>query len=460
MYRFCIILILLLSNISLFSQRPESELYVEGLSKLWSEVNYNFVYPERLDKIKWDSIYVSYIPKVMESNSLTSYYNTLKSFLAHLDNSHTDIWLCPKDLNNNDQDYYQLNIQYIDEKLVVVDMPQSLSFIKRGSIITQIEDTPSLTYLKNNFFDQVCASTFESKIFQTLQYLSLGKYNSKVKITLIPPHENSEQEVFLKRNTRHGKKKNKWVYGTEINNSFKVLPNNIAYLKLQSFRDEENGKIFNLFHNNKKDIELAKCLIIDLRDNIGGSDATWIELAKYFCYGDTIRYCKLRSRINSSFYKAKGAFADSTVTRLLETKTHPSPYFNYYRNNAFEDYPVEFYNDIDDSEKISLPIYVIINGKTASAGEGFALVMKNMKRATLVGESSMGSLGQPLLITLPFGGLARICSVRTFTYDTMSDISEQGITPDIFVKRTVNDIIENRDIVLQEILKICDSDVH
>jgi hypothetical protein len=66
----------------------------------------------------------------------------------------------------------------------------------------------------------------------------------------------------------------------------------------------------------------------------------------------------------------------------------------------------------------------------------------------MIREPSGGSTGQPLNITLPGGGSARICSKK----DTIADGSVWegiGIQPDIPVHQTVADLAAGRDTVVE-----------
>lgn len=69
-----------------------------------------------------------------------------------------------------------------------------------------------------------------------------------------------------------------------------------------------------------------------------------------------------------------------------------------------------------------------------------------------MGEPTGGSTGQPLFYSLPFGGMGAVCSKR----DLMSDGSEFvgfGIKPDIVLRPSLQDIRNQKDIVLETALK-------
>ena len=68
--------------------------------------------------------------------------------------------------------------------------------------------------------------------------------------------------------------------------SYKSLENDIAYLQLNSF---ENESLDSLFQAVLPEIYKAKAVIIDLRNNGGGSTYIGLNVLKYFV-ADTLMY--------------------------------------------------------------------------------------------------------------------------------------------------------------------------
>ena len=57
---------------------------IAGLSKCWSEARYNFANFDLVPTLNWDSLYQSFIPKVMATNTTLEYYQLLQNFYQHL----------------------------------------------------------------------------------------------------------------------------------------------------------------------------------------------------------------------------------------------------------------------------------------------------------------------------------------------------------------------------------------
>lgn len=65
---------------------------IAGLSKFWSEVKYNFGFPERLVAMNWDQMYVDSIPRVLATKSTTEYYRELMRLCARLSDGPTNVY--------------------------------------------------------------------------------------------------------------------------------------------------------------------------------------------------------------------------------------------------------------------------------------------------------------------------------------------------------------------------------
>jgi len=95
------------------------------------------------------------------------------------------------------------------------------------------------------------------------------------------------------------------------------------------------------------------------------------------------------------------------------------------------------------------PLVVLTGPRTFSAAEDFLVVLKASRRATLVGERTGGSTGQPLSIPdLPAGGSARVCAKRDVAPDGTEFVGI-GVIPDVEVAPTAADVAARRDVVFE-----------
>jgi C-terminal processing protease CtpA/Prc len=76
-----------------------------------------------------------------------------------------------------------------------------------------------------------------------------------------------------------------------------------------------------------------------------------------------------------------------------------------------------------------------------------------MDRGEIVGQSTGGSTGQPLVIHLPGGGSARICSKRD-RYPDGTEFVGVGVKPDIEIEPTIADFRSGRDAAVERALEL------
>ena len=74
-------------------------------------------------------------------------------------------------------------------------------------------------------------------------------------------------------------------------------------------------------------------------------------------------------------------------------------------------------------------------------------------RPVFIGEETGGSTGAPLIVHLPHGAVARICTLRTLYPYSGKPFVGEGIKPDIEVRQSFEDYIRGEDTAKNEALK-------
>jgi carboxyl-terminal processing protease len=157
-------------------------------------------------------------------------------------------------------------------------------------------------------------------------------------------------------------------------------------------------------------------LVLDLRGNPGGFMEAAVEMASYFLpMGATV------------------------VTEDYEGKQKSEEHKSYGYN-------------VIKARGIDLKMIVLINQGSASASEILAGALRDHGIATVMGEQSFGKGSVQELIDLGGGASLKITIAKWLTPNGTS-ISEKGLTPDIKVERTLEDIQNEKDPQLDEAIK-------
>jgi retinol-binding protein 3 len=171
-----------------------------------------------------------------------------------------------------------------------------------------------------------------------------------------------------------------------------VLSGNVGYLNLTHFYRPEEAKealaaAMLLLRN-------ADALIIDMRENTGGSPETVAQLASYLFAEPKLPLFKITSRHAES--------------QQYSTADEPPPGHDAAR-----------------------PVFVLTSARTFSAGEGLAFLLQERKRATIVGETTSGAAnpGRPFAVNKSFEAI--IPTGRVVTAIGETNWEGIGVKPDV-----------------------------
>jgi C-terminal processing protease CtpA/Prc len=234
---------------------------------------------------------------------------------------------------------------------------------------------------------------------------------------------------------------------------FKWLEGKVAYVQLNSFA---NPKIDSMFVALLPQLYECKGLILDLRNNGGGSSLVGREIFQYLTR-DTLLYgSQSFTRQHIALFKAYGAMlrpAD-TLHGIPARGMSKEDALTYYR--AFNDqlgYPLEYSPDTIrlQARRLVVPTVILIGHNTASAAEEFLIYADDQPHMTLIGQPTFGSTGQPYEFSLPGGGKARVCTKKN-TYPDGREYVGTGILPDIYTDFTLDDLLKQQDPALKRAL--------
>lgn len=457
MRKISIFLSLLLLSIASFAQGPATltpadKIY--GLSKFWQEVNYNFVYISKIDAQQWDAKYRGLIATIPETKSDYAYYRELQKFCALLKDGHTGVYF-PDQIESKLMitmfGDYKLFMENIEGKAIIARVNFSKKIeIPAGSEIVEVNGMATAKYIDTYVSPYVSSSTpyvrENLSTFKMFAGFEGDSYAVKIKkpdgklISLTLTHKKTEEkEVYPDWDKHNGIFEFKWV-GKDI-----------AYIGLYTFSD---ATVVKQFMEKLPELNNAKGIILDVRNNGGGSSANARNIIKYFIDGNLIYGARNSSRLHIPSEKAIGSFLQpqDTVAGKTQwglTKQQTIDYFNAFKGSRFQ--TSEYSPDTIEAglQKFIVPTVILTGNNTASAAEDFLIFASGQKHIKRIGEKTNGSTGQPLTIELPGGGSAWICTKKA-TYKDGSEFVGIGILPDIEVKRTVKSFIQRKDLALEK----------
>ncbi len=216
----------------------------------------------------------------------------------------------------------------------------------------------------------------------------------------------TEQEKSIDRKIREKEQREDYLLQAKIDNygfhKVERLPGNIGYIELRAFYEPEFAaeaavNAMNLVAN-------TDALIFDLRSNGGGSPLMVAFIISYLFNSEPFH-------LNSFYSRSKDFLSQSWTLSYV---------------------PGKRYGD--------KPVYVLTSHKTFSGAEEFAYNLKNLKRATVIGEVTAGGANPGAVHQLTKHFSIFIPDGRAINPITQTNWEGKGVTPD--VKTTQNEAFE------------------
>lgn len=411
-----------------------------ALGLFWSEAKYSFAFFDRLT-FDWDSLYHSYIPLVMQTKNDLEFGEYMRKYVGSLQDGHSDFsgpyYAHPYG------DVYGLGVKFFSDTLHVIVIDSLLSErIPLGSKILKINDMPTAQYMEEYVYPYVTAHYPATRrmLAENRFFNSHGPSNEQMKLTCLTPSGDLRTE-FVFRNgaaTQHphiGFMENR----PYDDYSLSWIPEkNIAVLSLNSFA---YMNIINWFDGIKDTLYTADGLIIDLRNNRGGSTTVAKHFLQYIIKDSTYLGFGSASRLHNGVKKAQGNYFKEWEP--------------YYQMRAF-DTVLPSVNRIPDSiRRFECPVVILTSTWTVSAAEDFLIMLyERPDRPKFIGRPTFGSTGAPLVIKnwpIP-NSYARICA-RKVLYPYSLKAFDEGIVPDILVEPTFEEFMSGKDLDVEAAVK-------
>ena len=192
--------------------------------------------------------------------------------------------------------------------------------------------------------------------------------------------------------------------------TFGIIQDTIGYVHYEKFRQ---GNFFSDVMEFFNDQKVSK-IIIDLRNNGGGSPSIAQNMAGWFVNQETL----------VGYITHKGGKAHDDFSEKIEvTATPKSIYFD---------------------KKVN----IIINRNSYSASSYFTGMVRHLPNIQLIGQITGGGGGAAAAYELPNAWVVGITS--NFFLDSENQQIENGVEPDIFIENSAEDLVNETDQMLEE----------
>ncbi|OJX31352.1 MAG: hypothetical protein BGO86_03250 [Chryseobacterium sp. 36-9] len=447
---------------------------------------YWYITKEELD-YKFDSLKNS-LSKPLTPNE---FYFQLSPVIASVNEGHLRLRAIPRQYTKAEQKAFKtkkplfalLDYRILDDKMFVVENKEDVGQIKKGTEIIKINNENVSDLIKK--YRKLYSSDGKNQTFQkyfmnlsffnyyTLEngYLDSAKlvtrYNNKLENVSIKRQKKTEKEVIVDRVqpkiTTLQKVQDYDANSKTYNRSFKFMSpdSSVAYIKVKTFSATLAKKFYKETFE-KINHAKSKYLILDIRDNLGGSLSEINTLYSYLTNKEftLIKPPEMTSRTSgmyqnyfrgqtvfSSVFSAFGYPFFLAGNYLLSSKKEDHYYFREFasrstkpRSNAFKG-----------------KIYVLINGASFSASSIISAKLKYEKRAVIVGEETGGAndgtvAGVNNTVTLPHSKLSLPIGLFLIRPNIEFENQSRGVIPNFSVDPEFGNLSDSEDKILNWVL--------
>ena len=330
---------------------------------------------------------------------------------------------------------YQFND--IDHQYIVTGVSPT-SQVPLGSELVKIQGEDAGSYLEKQIAPLVTARTFRLKQNRMLERFVYNRQGESLQLTWKLPdgEEKITNEVYEKGTRRITQTYAKpEITGHKVKILHQsttydvlVLEDKIIYLHLKVISDLGSSYFIEVLPQIKD----YKYFIIDIRDNLGGSDIGAVQLL-------------------SSFYDEIRNFQSFELTSDIERMgshlaSHPQREYIYTQPETCD------LTDFRESELDPIQadrLLLLTNYNTMSAAESLALLASDLDSFLLMGTPTAGSCGLRYDVSLEdLGFTFAFTSKGSLDYEGQS-LYGKGIEPDLLIEQTVDDLKQGIDTVLE-----------
>jgi carboxyl-terminal processing protease len=389
---------------------PLNQDRVANFDRLWRAMAKHYPYFEE-KAIDWDAMYARYRPQIEEATSDAAYFTLIETMLAELNDAHTD--LRPSLVMN--QGCFFAATREMDGQAVVVQVgPTGYNAgLEIGTVILEVDGRPVEEALAHVDLRLRKGSTSRQQRRRAFQFLVHTPLGSERDLAFETPDGTLRMatlactEEVVEADSGGGG--DVWDFLLPVMRPEIVsqqLPSGLGYIRVPTL----GANLVAEFDAALNELMDTPGIILDLRGNGGGNSA----------YGDQIagRF------LSEPFVYGRDYYAGRLPTRAWRAWM------------PFEVTP--------RAPVYSGPVVVIMETVNMSSAEQFLIALVDSGRVETVGRPTGGASGNPVVFRLPGAHNVRF-STADFHRNDGTPIEGVGLTPDVEVTWTVEDLRQGRD---------------
>ena len=381
----------------------------------------------------------SYV-KIEKHLKAGEFYFVANKIACSFKDAHTSFHLCENE-NDNDKTIELPKVwlndgMYVNENFGELQKGDKIQSIGDKTPDELLEELTKIVPAENQQWVRVQGSSELTKE-PYLNYLGLIR-EDKVNIEVLRDGETIDIELPLIESKYSVTKvlnqnlaQNDWVkYTIDKENSLGIFTLNQC---------TNNDYYKNVLNNFFKDVQKNKIdnIVIDLRENTGGDSSVVNEFLRY---------------LDVDEYKNYGA--EVRFSKDVKQQRGQTFIFKYIKDSG-----KKVKNEKVNDEKLIFKgnTFILTSPITFSSGNWFAVMFKDNKLGTIVGEptgNQPSSYGDILTFQLPNSGFIFTVSYKKFTRPNISKDNENCLNPDIIVYTTIDDILNDKDPQMGKVLEI------
>jgi len=253
-------------------------------------------------------------------------------------------------------------------------------------------------------------------------------------------------------------------WSDEIRYTCKQLREDITLLRLKDFQDEE--ALQKLYADNDALLRNSKYLVIDVRNNAGGSDTAFLPLLKFCLPEDktlqdlkpgiydgeieinyTERSCDSRLKVFTEYLKAD---IPEEIRSLVQTMV------DEMIKNRGKGFVTDHSGDVElPMVGLTTPqkVYVITDQRCGSSGDAFVDMLRKSDKVTVVGRPTSGILDYSNCTEVDYGQFYLIYPTsRSLYLDRNVQMRTHGVPVDLYIPWTPEHLV--RDVDLDHVMHL------